>query len=106
MAYIKILIEYGDESKALIGKRRIDDFQKYQNLKEEILKVIKDDTDVNSFITPEDNFILRFVKDKKNKVYFPEELDECIEVVHLFPASISSIFMNALIPKEERNKNK
>ena len=78
MAYIKILIEYGDESKALIGKRRIDDFQKYQNLKEEILKVIKDDTDVNSFITPEDNFILRFVKDKKNKVYFPEELDECI----------------------------
>ena len=30
-----------------------------------------------------------------------EELDECIEVVHLFPASILSIFMDALVEKDK-----
>ena len=35
-----------------------------------------------------------------------EELDECIEVVHLFPYSISSLFMNALIPKDNNRKSK
>ena len=34
-----------------------------------------------------------------------EELNEYIEVVHLFPASISHIFLNALIEKE-KNKNR
>lgn len=35
-----------------------------------------------------------------------EELDEYIEVVHLFPASISSIFMNALISKDDNIKSR
>ena len=30
-----------------------------------------------------------------------EELDECIEVVHLFPASILDIFMDALVEKDK-----
>ena len=30
-----------------------------------------------------------------------KELDECIAVVHLFPYSISSILMNALVPYEK-----
>lgn len=33
-----------------------------------------------------------------------EELDEYIEVVHLFPNSVSSLFMNALVSKEEEKK--
>ena len=33
-----------------------------------------------------------------------EELNEYIEVVHLFPYSISPLFLNALVPKEEEKK--
>ena len=35
-----------------------------------------------------------------------EELDECVEVVHLFPYSVSHIFESALVSIEERNKNR
>lgn len=30
-----------------------------------------------------------------------DELDECIEVVHLFPYSVSSVFLNALVLKKD-----
>ena len=79
MASIKILIPIGDGEKknSIFGKKKIAEFPKYQNLKDEILKNLEKD-DQNTFITSNDNFILRFIKEKNSKAYFPEELNECI----------------------------
>ena len=72
MAEIKVIIS----NKVILGNSKIDKFEKYTNLK----KAIKDGCErkAKSFLEERANFVLRFKEDEKGKLYFPEQLDNCI----------------------------
>ena len=80
MAEIKVIIvkiENNKESKKVIlGNNKIDKFEKYQTLKNEIKAGCE--KKAKGFLGDRPNFILRYKEDDKAKLYFPEQLDNCI----------------------------
>ena len=80
MAEIKVIIvknENNKESKKVIlGNSKIDKFEKYRNLKNAIEESCKKKGE--GFLGDRPNFILRYKEDDKGKLYFPEQLDNCI----------------------------
>ena len=80
MAEIKVIIvkiENNKESKKVIlSNSKIDKFEKYRHLKNTIEENCT--KKAKGFLGDRPNFILKYKEDDKGKLYFPEQLENCI----------------------------
>jgi len=80
MAEIKVIIvkfeNNKERKKVIIGNSKIDKFPKYRYLKNAIEEGCT--KLVPGFLGDRPNFILRYKEDDKGKLYFPEQLENCI----------------------------
>ena len=80
MATLKVLIvtnEGKQEKKVIIQKKKLDDYPKYKDLRDEILEQCKK-KGFSKILSSNNNFILRYIKDDTSNAYFPKELNNCI----------------------------
>ena len=80
MATLKVLIvtnEAKKETKVIIQKKKFDDYQKFQELKDEIIGQCKK-KGFENILSTKHNFILRYIKDEKSNAYFPDDLNNMI----------------------------
>jgi len=80
MAEIKVIIikheNNVEKKKVIIKDTKIDTFEKYQVLKNSIKDMCAKKE--KGFLGDRTNFILRYKEDDKGKLYFPEQLHNCI----------------------------
>ena len=76
MATFKILYD----TTVILKKERFDKYEKYNKLREDILKKCKEEGGkIKLKLSQKDNFVLKYVKDNNNpNLYFPEALDKGI----------------------------
>ena len=80
MAEIKVIIikreDNKEKKKVIIKDTKIDTFERYQALKNAIKDMCAKKE--KTFLGERANFILRYKEDDKGKLYFPEQLHNCI----------------------------